>query len=211
MEIQKANIVVDKKQLILDASEMLFAIKGFKETSTRDIAAKAEVNLGLIAYYFGTKNKLLQEIIQRKIGFYQDSFTIIEKLNLPIIEKLNLMVDIYIDHMFKNRHFHLIINSEVHSGKSAENKNYFNNLIYENAQIFNRIIEKGIEIKEVKSNLDYKYIMPTIIGIISIHIRSEQLIAKCLDLSNTAKDSDLVYIENLRTYIKDLLKSYLIK
>ena len=190
---------------------MLFAQKGFNATSTRDIASKADVNLGLIAYYFGTKKKLLQDILQRKIGFYKDSFIVIENMNLSTIEKLNAMIDVYINHMFENRHFHLIVNTEVHSAKSNEHKTHFNNLIYENAQIFHRIIENGIKKNEIRKGISYKYIMPSIIGIVSIHIQSEQLMKKCLDIDEKNKKADNLYLENLRSYLKELLKTYLEK
>jgi AcrR family transcriptional regulator len=55
----------DKKQLILDTAEALFAQFGFDSTSTRDIADKAGVNVAMISYYFGSKQNLMQAIIER--------------------------------------------------------------------------------------------------------------------------------------------------
>lgn len=51
---------------ILDAAEALFADKGYNGASTRDIAALAEANLGMIPYYFGSKENLLKEVIRRR-------------------------------------------------------------------------------------------------------------------------------------------------
>lgn len=54
----------EKKELnetakrILAAAEALFRERGYNAVTTRDIARAADVNLGLIPYYFGSKDKL---------------------------------------------------------------------------------------------------------------------------------------------------------
>ncbi len=48
----------NEKQLqILEVAEKLFAANGFDGTSIRDIASEAEVNIAMISYYFGSKEK----------------------------------------------------------------------------------------------------------------------------------------------------------
>jgi len=54
------------REKILDAAEALFSDKGYNGASTRDIAAAATANLGMIPYYFGSKEKLLKEVIERR-------------------------------------------------------------------------------------------------------------------------------------------------
>ncbi|MES1161400.1 MAG: TetR family transcriptional regulator, partial [Bacteroidota bacterium] len=49
----------DKREHILIVAEELFGENGFDGTSVRDIAHKAGVNLAMISYYFGSKEKLL--------------------------------------------------------------------------------------------------------------------------------------------------------
>lgn len=50
---------------ILDAAEILFAEKGFSETSLRSITGKAKVNLAAVNYHFGSKNALIQAVFNR--------------------------------------------------------------------------------------------------------------------------------------------------
>jgi AcrR family transcriptional regulator len=54
------------KERIVDAAEMLFAQQGYEGTTTRAIAMKADVPLGLMSYYFGTKSDLYSEVIMRR-------------------------------------------------------------------------------------------------------------------------------------------------
>ncbi len=53
---------------ILDAAEILFAEKGFSETSLRMITSKAKVNLAAVNYHFGSKNALIQAVFSRFLG-----------------------------------------------------------------------------------------------------------------------------------------------
>ena len=50
---------------ILDAAELLFAEKGFEETSLRTITSKAKVNLAAVNYHFGSKKTLIQAVFTR--------------------------------------------------------------------------------------------------------------------------------------------------
>ena len=50
------------KERILDEAELAFAKTGFAGTSTRDIAKQADVNQGLIRYYFESKEQLYKDV-----------------------------------------------------------------------------------------------------------------------------------------------------
>jgi AcrR family transcriptional regulator len=56
----------ETKTAILDAAEAAFAAKGFDLVSQRDIAAKAQVPLGLINYHFGNKDRLFVAVVARR-------------------------------------------------------------------------------------------------------------------------------------------------
>tara|TARA_R110001592_G_scaffold138511_6_gene357820 strand:- start:33845 stop:34552 length:708 start_codon:yes stop_codon:yes gene_type:complete len=57
---------------ILDAAEILFAEKGFSETSLRSITGKAKVNLAAVNYHFGSKNALIQAVFTRFLSPLND-------------------------------------------------------------------------------------------------------------------------------------------
>ena len=58
----------ETRQRLLDAAERLFAERGFEATSLRNITAKAHANLAAVNYHFGSKLKLVQEVIGRRLG-----------------------------------------------------------------------------------------------------------------------------------------------
>ncbi len=51
----------------------LFANKGFRGTTTRDLAAHAEVNEAIIFRYFKTKEELYRAIIEHKAGEHREA------------------------------------------------------------------------------------------------------------------------------------------
>lgn len=51
---------------ILDVAESLFAIHGIQGTSIRHITELAGVNVAAVNYHFGTKDKLVYEVVRRR-------------------------------------------------------------------------------------------------------------------------------------------------
>lgn len=54
------------REKILDAAEALFAERGYHGVSIREIVALAGVELALVHYYFGPKDALFREVIERR-------------------------------------------------------------------------------------------------------------------------------------------------
>jgi len=58
----------DTKQRLLDAAETLFAQRGCHATSVRAITREAGANLAAVGYHFGSKEKLIQAVIDRRLA-----------------------------------------------------------------------------------------------------------------------------------------------
>ena len=54
------------KDKIMDAAEKLFAKKGFHGASLRNITTAAGVDLALVNYHFGSKERLLAAVLDRR-------------------------------------------------------------------------------------------------------------------------------------------------
>ncbi len=61
----------DTPERILRAALDAFSEKGFEGARTRDIAARADVTLGLVQYHFGNKEKLWKSAVERAFGDLQ--------------------------------------------------------------------------------------------------------------------------------------------
>ena len=84
--------VLNMEQTILESATELFLKKGFKATSTTEIAKEAGCNQALVHYYFRTKDRLFEAIFQQKVKFFVGALLDIGKEKLPFLEKLEKKV-----------------------------------------------------------------------------------------------------------------------
>ncbi len=66
--------MTDTKTKLLRSAAKLFAKYGLDGVSTRDLAKRSGVNLCSINYYFGTKQKLYEAVLQDVISYISDHF-----------------------------------------------------------------------------------------------------------------------------------------
>ncbi|MBQ4472578.1 MAG: CerR family C-terminal domain-containing protein [Alphaproteobacteria bacterium] len=65
---------VDTKAKILETALYEFATRGYDQTATRDILAKAKANVAAISYYFGNKKGLYIEVLSSIAAKIADAF-----------------------------------------------------------------------------------------------------------------------------------------
>jgi len=81
-----SNNDTNAKLRIIKVANKLFAAKGFKGTSVREIAAKAKINVSMINYYFQSKDNLLHIILEeRTLLFFQKTSVVLDS-DLPFFE-----------------------------------------------------------------------------------------------------------------------------
>ena len=105
----------DKQIHILDVAEELIAKKGFEGTSVRDISTKAQINVAMISYYFGSKEKMMSYLYQYRVqrtkeGFSEFTETI--KEGRPEMQ-MKEIVKFLIHQLFKYNYFHGFVTQEL--------------------------------------------------------------------------------------------------
>lgn len=71
----------DTKQRLLDAAEKLFAREGFHNSSLRAITGQAKANLAAVNYHFGSKEALLDAVLDRRL----DPLNALRQANLDAV------------------------------------------------------------------------------------------------------------------------------
>jgi AcrR family transcriptional regulator len=100
----------EKQVQIMEVAEKLFAAKGFDGTSVRDIAETAGVNLAMISYYFGSKEKLMETVFNYRSEFFKlQLVTMLQNKELTPMQKVDRLIDQYIDKLMKQQCFHRIM------------------------------------------------------------------------------------------------------
>lgn len=164
-DFYKIAMDLNEKQIeILSVAEKLFAEKGFDGTSVRDISTNADINVAMISYYFGSKEKLLEQLILVRV---QDLKIKLENLfneNLSPFEKIDKFIEFYIQKIDSNRHMYKIMHFEISSKKRKLDLGGFHQVKKNNLQILTKIIEDGQSKNLFKQNINIALITPTILG-----------------------------------------------
>src|ERR1700709_1693288 len=102
-----------KQVQLMDTAEVLFSKKGYDGTSVRDIAEAAGFNTAMISYYFGSKEKLMEEIFERKcINIRENVDFLLKDESLDPFQKMYSLVDMYVEGILQRQTFHRILLAE---------------------------------------------------------------------------------------------------
>ncbi|WP_346839892.1 TetR/AcrR family transcriptional regulator [Microbulbifer sp. SAOS-129_SWC] len=89
----------DTVSRILDAAEVLFAERGFTETSLRTITSTAGVNLAAVNYHFGSKKELIQAVFERFLTPFTEALA--ATLDQRAAARERLTVDELLESLFR--------------------------------------------------------------------------------------------------------------
>lgn len=196
-----------KKQLhILDVAEELFASSGFEGTSVRDIAQKAGMNVAMISYYFGSKEKLLQNLILNRT---ENTSMVLEGLShnkqMDPWEKIDRVIDYYVDKLLDNRNFHTILSRQLSLAQDKEITDLLISVKKRNSTMISDIIREGQQ-KKIFRNVNVGLTIGTVLGTISQVSMSRPFYCSLMKLD---PEDDTNYYKKIRSKLKKHLKSLL--
>eukprot|EP00439_Symbiodinium_sp_Y106_P088740 s1_g1276.t1 len=92
MITQREKATQATKRRIAEAALALFVEKGVDATTTRDIAAKAEISEGAMYRHFESKETLADELFLEEFKPFSKALAQLESMNSPLSEKVDQMV-----------------------------------------------------------------------------------------------------------------------
>jgi AcrR family transcriptional regulator len=201
---------VDKRAHILAVAEQLFADNGFDGTSVRDIAQLANVNLAMVSYYFGSKEKLLEALIEDRAGY---TLGILEELNknqtLTPWDKIDRLVEFYVEKIMNNYRFHCILSQQYNQCRSTEIKKLIINLKSRNLEEIKKVIADGQK-KKLFRKVDIELTMASVLGTLTQVVNSKTLYSRLMKIDET---DDAIYRKKmstrLNTHLKQMLQGHL--
>ena len=105
----------EKQIHILNVAEKLIAKKGFEGTSVRDISTEAKINVAMISYYFGSKEKMMSYLYRYRVQKTRESFAEfaeIIKEGKPEMQMKEL-IKFVVNQLFKYNYFHGFVTQEL--------------------------------------------------------------------------------------------------
>ncbi|WP_261510351.1 TetR/AcrR family transcriptional regulator [Chryseobacterium paludis] len=105
----------EKQIHILDIAEELIAKKGYEGTSVRDICSKANINVAMISYYFGSKEKMMSYLYQYRVLKTRENFSEFAdtiKEGKPEMQ-MKEIIKYIVSQLFKYNYFHGFVTQEL--------------------------------------------------------------------------------------------------
>lgn len=201
----------DKQLKILETAERLFANKGFDGTSVRDIAVEADVNVAMISYYFGSKEKLLDGLFTfRSEDSVQKLESMLQDTKLAPLDKVYEMIDFYID-KFQHQHcFYKIMMREQVTNHHGVTAGLIQQFKKRNQQLIKQLIHEGQKTGEFNKNIDIPILMTTLIGTVSHLIGTQHFYREINNLQAMPEEQFQKLIrKKLSSHLKFIFKAIL--
>lgn len=205
------NEMNEKQLQIMKKALDVFSEKGFDSASVRDIAQRAEVNVAMISYYFGSKEKLLEAIfLNHTLNIRNKVESIIHsKLHDPM-EKVDLLIDTYIDVIVENRSFHQIMMRELVLLKDGPLYNSIRDMKKQNRALIEVAVKAGQKAGIFQKNIDVSMLAMTLFGSINHFFSNYKFLCEENNVKpGESEEFDGKSIEKLRNQIKVMFKAFL--
>ena len=201
----------EKQIQIIETAEILFAERGFDGTSVRDIADEAGVNVAMISYYFGSKEKLMEALFELRVGSVKSRVeTLIKDNNLSPLEKVNMLIDEHIDRIMQKQCFHKIMVGVQVTNKNPAILKAANNVKIRNAEVVTELIKDGQKKGVFKKKIDVVLMMNTMVGTVSQTMMSQQYYREFNKQQDmTDGEFEVILKRRLSIHIKTLFKAIL--
>jgi AcrR family transcriptional regulator len=201
---------IDKKEAILTEAEKLFSEQDFDAVSVRDIAKAANVNVAMISYYFGSKEKLFEALIIRRI---ESSLNILKGMINPDMtgyEKMQQVIDYYIDKLITNRNVHKMINRELSSNNRPHLRDLIMGKMRANREFIKGLMEEGIKNGEFKPDMDIDMTIMNFFATIQHTVGASYYSCDMFDKKTDAELFTPEFTGRLKTYFKETFKHNLL-
>ncbi|HEX2628693.1 MAG TPA: TetR family transcriptional regulator [Chitinophagaceae bacterium] len=201
----------DKQVQIIHAAEKLFADRGFDGTSVRDIADAAGVNLAMISYYFGSKEKLMEAMFNlRSQASRLQLENMIQNTAMEPMQKVELLIDQYIEKLMGNQCFHRVFVREQMVNKNGFIADQIHQLKKKNLELVKQLIQQGQKKGVFVKNIDIPLLMTTMTGTISQLITTEHYYREMNDLQSLSEEEYQKHIrKKLSQHLKRIFKAVL--
>ncbi|GEC72833.1 transcriptional regulator, TetR family [Flavobacterium flevense] len=199
----------EKQVQILLIAEALFAENGFEGTSIRTIAKKAEINIAMVSYYFGSKDKLLEALILYRTSDLKIQIENLSVENLDPVEKIDKLIELYINRIRCNKGIYRILHFEFSSEDRETKMKVLNEVRTRNLKSLETIIHEGQAKGIFRKEVIIPLIPPTIMGTFFHFYMNKEYFKKLLTLETDEAFENYIQTK-LKTHIQQTIKALLL-
>ncbi|WP_228412757.1 MULTISPECIES: TetR/AcrR family transcriptional regulator [unclassified Chryseobacterium] len=202
--------MISKEENILFAAEKLFAEKGFEGTSTREIAKAANVNISMISYYFGSKEKLYEKLVEYRMREGQFfSKDILERTDMNEWEKIVKIIDQFSDRIKNQKCFYRIMQREQLHAENPQILEFLKETKIGFISMYSQLLERGLKNGIFTKNPPIYLLHSTVSGTLFYALNAKLMYKEFLNNTEDESVFDEKYYTELNKHIKHLLKDLL--
>jgi AcrR family transcriptional regulator len=202
--------MISKEENILFAAEKLFAEKGFDGTSTREISKSANVNISMISYYFGSKEKLYEKLVEYRIAEGQFfSKDILERTDMNEWEKIVKIVDQFAERVRHQKCFYRIMQREQLHAENPKIVAFLKQTKMGFISMYSQILESGLKKGVFTKNPPIYLLHATVSGTLFYASNGKEMYKEFLNDTEDEDVFDEKYYTELNKHIKYILKDLL--
>jgi AcrR family transcriptional regulator len=202
----------NEKQLqILKIAEKLFALHGFNGTSVRDIAREADVNVAMISYYFGSKEKLLEAIFERRAETVKlEIENMLNNKSLGPLEKIYHLIDTFIEKVISQQDYYKLMTSLQVTETEGSIMECINASKQRNHGLIKKLVQEGQKSGVFKRNIDVPLMMVTLFGTANQLVSTQKFYRNICNLEQLSEEEFQKHLKKkLSHHLKDLFKAIL--
>ncbi len=193
-----------KRRHLLEVAERLFAQHGYEAVSVRHLAKEAGMNIAMVSYYFGSKEKLFEALISSRFPHTRERLDEIANSSQDPWKKLQRTVDLYAEKFFQGRNFHRMIMREMSLSQRPEHVKLITQHLAHSLGIVRGFILDGHR-QNLFRPVDVELTLATVFGSFSALISQGSLM--CAILGEDCEEN--VYSEKSRLRFKEHLTGLL--
>ena len=190
----------------------LFSKFGFDNTPIRELCHEAGVNIAMINYYFGSKEKLFEDIIVYKSHYMKEILQGVQADELlGDMEKMHLIIEHYVNRICSNPLFHRILQQELLNNSRPEMNRTIGKMFTGNMLILKAILEDGMR-KNVFRKVDPEFTIVTVLGTINQFMTTPaiySLLPETEEIKDPFQDEPLR--KRLIEHLKQLMEAHLLQ
>lgn len=198
---------INTEDRIIKAATEVFIKKGFIGARMREIADHAQINKGLLHYYFKSKQALFESIFFNSLHSMLSRIYEVLSSDIPFMEKIDYFVESYMNFLLANPKLPLFIVSELSRDPqhliSAITKK---RALGPNIDAFKESFNQAVLRKEIKP-MDFRQLIINTISLSVFPFVAKNMVQTVLNLSDQEFQKILMERKKvIKSFIKDAIK-----
>ncbi|MCG8476460.1 MAG: TetR/AcrR family transcriptional regulator [Cytophagales bacterium] len=194
------------EQKILEAAKREFFEKGFKGARMQAIADRAEINKGLLHYYFKSKERLFTRVFDESAGkLFRGVVTDGIDKKLPFLETVELFIDRYMDLIKANVDLPKFVLTEI----NEDPKRFIERAGVRNRKAMIASVQEHYDLAVRQGTIRDVGLVHLLLSVVSLSVFPFLVKPMVQEILTIDEKSFIQLVEERREYVKQMIGSLL--